>query len=210
MPGKDGWTVIQELKTDPETSQIPIIICSIIGETDKALSMGIAHYLLKPIAENDLLDTLARIEHPDTGGYVLVVDDNPDDRKLLHRILENAGYTVKEADGGAEAIEKIAEKPPYLVVLDLMMPDVDGFVVLEKLKGNKSTRHIPVVVVTAKELSSLEQQLLNQRALTLLQKGLFDQKQLLVDVSTALERLSYTGEGYKVTCHTQALVLFVR
>jgi signal transduction histidine kinase/CheY-like chemotaxis protein len=195
MPDKNGWTVIQELKSDPETSKIPIIICSIIGETDKALSMGIANYLLKPISENDLLDALASLEQPETDGYVLVVDDNPDDRKLMHRILENAGYIVKGADGGAEAIAKIAEKPPQLVILDLMMPDVDGFVVLEELKSNKVTRHIPVLVVTAKELSSVEQKLLNQRAQALLQKGLFTQQQLLADVSTALERLSIAGDN---------------
>jgi len=191
MPGKDGWTVIHELQSDPETRQIPIIICSIIGETDKALSMGVANYLLKPISEQALLEVLTRLEQPETGGYVLVVDDNPDDRKLLHRILENAGYRVQSADGGVTAIEKISEKPPFLVVLDLMMPDVDGFAVLEMLKGNKATRSIPVVVVTAKELSLVDQERLNQRVQALLQKGLFDQQQLLVDVSTALERLNY-------------------
>ena len=103
-------------------------MCSIIGETDKALSMGMANYLLKPISEQALLEVLTRIEKPDAGGYVLVVDDNPDDRKLLHRILENAGYHVQSAEGGAAAIQKITEKPPYLVILDLMMPDIDGFV----------------------------------------------------------------------------------
>ncbi|TFG72153.1 MAG: response regulator, partial [Anaerolineales bacterium] len=191
MPGKDGWTVIQELQSDPETRQIPIIICSVIGETDKALSMGVANYILKPISEQALLEVLSRIEQPEAGGYVLVVDDNPDDRKLLHRILENAGYRVQSAEGGAAAIKKITEKPPYLVILDLMMPDVDGFVVLETLKGNKATRNIPVVVVTAKELSLMDQERLNQRVQALLQKGLFDQQQLLEDVSTALERLNY-------------------
>lgn len=206
MPGKDGWSVIHELKSDPETRGIPIIICSIIGETDKALSMGISNYLLKPIAEQDLLDVITSIQQPDTGDYVLVVDDNPDDRKLLRRILENAGYRVQDAEGGQQAIDKIKNKPPHLVILDIMMPEVDGFVVLENLKGNKITRHIPVVVVTAKELTSVEQQLLNRRVQSLLQKGLFDQQQLLTDVSNALDRLANTGAGKHISFVKQSTI----
>ena len=125
-------------------------------------------------------------------GHVLVVDDNADDRKLLRRILEDAGYKVQEAPGGAEAISAIHTDPPNLVVLDLMMPDVDGFAVLENLKTNQLTRDIPVVVVTAKELGKSERARLQQRVEALLQKGLFDQNQLLGDVLSALDRLQHT------------------
>lgn len=189
MPGKDGWQIIQELKSDPETRDIPIIVCSILSEADKGLSMGVADYLVKPVTEQDLLDALIRLEHPGATGHVLIVDDNPDDRKLLRRILEDAGYKVQEAPGGAEAISMIHSAPPTLVVLDLMMPDVDGFAVLENLKLNQLTRDIPVVVVTAKELGKSERERLQQRVQALLQKGLFDQNQLLSDVLSALGRL---------------------
>ena len=155
MPGKDGWQIIQELKSDPETRDIPVIVCSIMGEADKGISMGVADYLMKPITEQDLLDALGRLEYPVDDGHILVVDDNPEDRKLLHRILENAEYTVHDAEGGAEAIQAIHVDPPKLVVLDLMMPDIDGFAVLENLKMNHATRDIPVVVVTAKELDPI-------------------------------------------------------
>ena len=190
MPGKDGWQIIQELKSDPETRDIPIIVCSILSDADKGLSMGIADYLMKPVTEQDLLDALIHLGHPDDNGHILVVDDNPDDRKLLHRILANAGYQVHEAEGGAEAIQSIHVDPPNLIVLDLMMPDIDGFAVLENLKMNRITRDIPVVVVTAKELGEQEREHLQQRAEALLQKGLFDQNQLLSDVVSALERLT--------------------
>jgi len=192
MPGKDGWQIIRELKSDPETRDIPIIVCSIMSEADKGLSMGVADYLVKPVTEQDLMDALLRLEHPGAAGHVLVVDDNPDDRKLLRRILEDAGYKVQEAPGGAEAISFIHTDPPSLVVLDLMMPDVDGFAVLENLKMNPLTRDIPVVVVTAKELGKSERERLQQRVQALLQKGLFDQNQLLGDVLSALERLQHT------------------
>jgi len=192
MPGKDGWQIIQELKSDPETRDIPVIVCSIMSEADKGLSMGVADYLVKPVTEQDLLDALIRLEHPGMTGHVLVVDDNADDRKLLRRILEDAGYKVQEAPGGAEAISAIHTDPPNLVVLDLMMPDVDGFAVLENLKTNQLTRDIPVVVVTAKELGKSERARLQQRVEALLQKGLFDQNQLLGDVLSALDRLQHT------------------
>jgi len=193
MPGRDGWSVLQELKSNPETRDVPIIICSVLGDEDKGLSMGVADYLRKPISEKLLLDALDNIGDEGNGGYVLVVDDNPDDRKLLRRILERAQYHVVGASGGAEAIDRITEELPSLVVLDLMMPDVDGFAVLEHLKRDRATRGIPVVVVTAKELAEEDRARLQQRTEALLQKGLFDQQQLLTDVTTALDRIAAGG-----------------
>jgi GAF domain-containing protein/CheY-like chemotaxis protein len=190
MPGKDGFQLIQELKQNPETQDIPIVVCTIVKDVDKGLSMGVADYLVKPISEQDLLDALTRLEQPKDTGHVLVVDDNPEDRKLLRRILQDAGYTVEEASGGAKAIALIHSDPPNLVVLDLMMPDVDGFAVLENLKSNRTTRDIPVVVVTAKELGPEERSQLQQRVEALLQKGLFDQDLLLQDVESALDRIA--------------------
>lgn len=192
MPDKSGWEIIRELKSDLETRDIPIIVCSIVSDTQKGLSLGVADYLVKPILEQDLLDALERLSEGRDTSHVLVVDDNADDRKLLRRILEGADYIVQEASGGAEAIVMIIEQSPDLVVLDLMMPEVDGFAVLENLKGHELTRQIPVVVVTAKDLTAEEQALLDEGVEFLLQKALFDQEQLLQDVAAALRRLSFT------------------
>jgi signal transduction histidine kinase/DNA-binding response OmpR family regulator/putative methionine-R-sulfoxide reductase with GAF domain len=195
MPNRDGWQLIQDLKTDPETRNIPVVVCSIVSAADKGLSMGVADYLVKPVTERDLLKALARLAEggasPEDGRgrRVLIVDDSPDDRNLLRRILENANYQVGEAEGGAEAIGRIRDQEPDLLILDLMMPVVDGFAVLENLKMDERTRQIPVVVVTAKELTSAERGRLQRRAEALLQKGLFDQDQLLKDVSEALQRI---------------------
>ncbi len=188
MPDKDGWQVIQELKSRAETRDIPIVVCSILSEADKGLSMGVADYLVKPILEQDLLHALARLD-PTAPSYVLVVDDNADDRKLLRRILEDEKYVVEECASGVEAIAHIHTTLPGLVVLDLMMPEVDGFAVIENLKSQERTRNIPIVVVTAKELTVEEREALQQRVQALLQKGLFNQERLLQDVARALEQL---------------------
>jgi len=189
MPDRSGWEVIRDLKSDPLTRNIPVIVCSILAERDKGLSMGVADYLVKPILEQDLLSALARLSHDLTKTHVLVVDDNPDDRNLLERILADAGYIVATASNGVEAIADLALSPPDLVVLDLMMPDVDGFAVLENMKARPETCDIPVIVATAKELSAAERAALTVRVQALLQKGLFDQERLLEDVAAALARL---------------------
>ena len=190
MPDKDGWQIMQELQADPETRDMPVIVCSVKeDDMEKGFSMGVSDYLVKPVDGQDLLDALTRLDQLREEGYILVVDDNPDDRKLLQRVLSSAGYDVQEASGGADAIARIHLEPPALIVLDLMMPDVDGFAVLEDLKAHSSTRRIPVVVVTAKELTTDEHTLLQQRVETLLQKGMYDQEQLLNDVSGALDAI---------------------
>jgi len=189
MPGKDGWEVIHELQSDPDTHDIPVIVCSITSEMDRGFSMGVSDYLVKPINEQDLLDALIRLGQPTEEGHILVIDDNTDDRKLLHRILTDGGYQVEEASGGAEGISMIHTHPPALIILDLMMPDVDGFAVLENLKASTATYRIPVVVVTAKELTESEKDMLHQRVEALLQKGIYDQEQLLQDVTVALKSI---------------------
>jgi CheY-like chemotaxis protein len=121
---------------------------------------------------------------------VLIVDDQEENRKLLRRMVESQeGYEVVEAAGGQEAITLVQEIRPQVIILDLMMPDVDGFAVLEAVKSDHTTRSIPIVVVTAKDLTQEERDILNMGVEALLQKGLFEQQELLADVAAALERL---------------------
>ncbi len=190
MPRKDGWSVIQELKSTPETRDIPVIICSIVGDTGRGFSLGAADYLVKPIMEDELLNALSRLDGQ-AQEKVLIIDDNPDDIQLLRRILEEGqGCMVLEASNGADGIALIQAERPNLVILDLMMPEVDGFAVLEAVKANPSTRDIPIIVVTAKDLSEEDRQRLAGRTISLLQKGIFQQEELLEDVAEALARLT--------------------
>jgi signal transduction histidine kinase/DNA-binding response OmpR family regulator len=193
MPGKDGWQVIQELKADPNTHHIPVIVCTIVGEKEYGISLGATDYLVKPILEEDLVAALERLDKTAGRHLVLVVDDQEDNRSLLRRMIESQeGYEVAEAAGGQEAITLIQQIHPHVIILDLMMPEVDGFAVLEAVKSDKMTRSIPIIVVTAKDLTQEERDTLTMGVEVLLQKGLFGQQELLADVAAALERISRT------------------
>ncbi|MCX7681602.1 MAG: GAF domain-containing protein [Anaerolineae bacterium] len=201
MPEKDGWQVIQELKTNPHTRDIPVIICSIVSDKEYGLSLGASDYLVKPVLEEDLIAALERLDKRKEGQQqVLIVDDHAPDRKLLRRMIEtNDRYRVIEASGGREAIELIQRIRPDIIILDLMMPEVDGFAVLETIKANRATRSIPIIVVTAKDLTPEERDILNRGVAALLQKGLFGKQELLADVAAALERIAVAENNQQRT-----------
>ena len=191
MPGKDGWEIIRELKADPETRQIPVVMCSIVSERGQGLSLGAADYLVKPILERDLLAALDRLDREQGRHRVLVVDDQPEDRHLLRRMIESKdGYEVIEAASGQEAIALVRQTRPHIVILDLMMPEIDGFAVLEAIKADELTRSTPIIVVTAKELTEEDRRLLNSSIEVLIQKGVLNQEELLEDVAAALRKLT--------------------
>ncbi|MBC7250702.1 MAG: GAF domain-containing protein [Anaerolineae bacterium] len=191
MPEKDGWQVIQELKTDPETRDIPVIMCTIVSEEGRGITLGAADYLVKPILEQDLVLALERLDHEEEVNRVLIVDDQQKDRNLLRRIIESQpGYEVLEASSGQEAIMLVRQQRPNIIILDLLMPGVDGFAVLEALKMDQVTRSIPIIVVTAKELTEEDRRRLNNHIETLIQKGVLKQEELLEDVVAALRKLA--------------------
>jgi CheY-like chemotaxis protein len=190
MPNKDGWQVLRELKECPETQHIPIIICSIISDEGRGFSLGAADYLVKPIMEEDLLTALSRLDEQEEEIEILVIDDQADDILLIRRILEaQPRYRVIEADGGQNGVDLVRQRKPDMIILDLMMPEVDGFAVLEALKGEPDTRDIPVIVVTAQELTDEERQRLMGQVEVLLHKGLFTEHELLEDLGRALSRV---------------------
>jgi signal transduction histidine kinase/DNA-binding response OmpR family regulator len=192
MPDKDGWQVIQELKADPETNHIPVIICSIVAEKGRGMSLGAADYLVKPILEQDLLAALEQLDKEQGRHRVLVVDDHAEDRQLLRRMIESQeGYEVIEAAGGQEAIALVKQVFPHIIILDLMMPEMDGFAVLEAVKRDETTRSIPIIVVTAKDLTDEDRKALNHNVAALIQKGLLNKNELLEDVAAALQKLGH-------------------
>jgi GAF domain-containing protein/CheY-like chemotaxis protein len=197
MPNRDGWAVIHELKSSPETRDIPVIMCSFVDAAGRGFSLGAADFLVKPVTEERLLAALTRLDddaHHDLGRprRVLVIDDTPEDRKLLRRTLESAvePYHVLEAGGGPEGIELIENAHPDLVVLDLMMPEMDGFAVLESLKSSRELRQVPIIIVTAKDLTEHERNRIQGRAAALFQKGLFREDEFFQDIRRALEMVS--------------------
>jgi len=194
MPEKDGWQVIRELKDHSETSHIPVIMCTIVGDEDRGISLGASDYLVKPIMEQELVTALDRLDREDGNHKVLVVDDQPKDRDLLRQMIASQGeYEVIEAGGGEEAIALVRNARPDIIILDLMMPVVDGFAVLESVKADEATRSIPIIVVTAKELTVEDRRRLNSGIETLIQKGLLEQEELLEDVARALRKLERTS-----------------
>lgn len=204
MPKKDGWAVIQELKSDPVTQDIPVIMCSIVGAAGRGFSMGAADFLIKPISEERLMTALARLENGyDDGSSVvkrlLIIDDTPEDRQLLRRTIEAAqeSYQVIEAADGKQGIDIIQERCPDLVVLDLLMPEMDGFAVLEVLKTDQEMRRIPIIIVTTKDLTAEEQAEINGHVAALFRKGLFREEELLQDLNLALHRARNRSEKPK-------------
>ncbi len=192
IPEKDGWSVMKDLKDDPHTKNIPVIICSIVSDKKRGFSLGASNYLTKPIVENDLVEALKHldVQSKDTL-QVLVVDDQADDVLLIRRMLEaQSNYTIIEASNGIEGLEMVKTKNPDLLILDLNMPEMDGFAMIEALKQDERTRHIPIIIASAQELTPDEHKRLTGQVEVLLRKGLFSEKELLEDVGRALEHIN--------------------
>jgi PAS domain S-box-containing protein len=155
MPQMDGWSVLAALKADPELCDIPVIMVTMLNERGMGLSLGASGYLTKPVDRGRLSAILRQHCGTDVSGPVLVIDDDEQVREVMRRSLEKMGIAAAEAGNGAEGLAWLAEhEPPALVLLDLMMPVMDGFEFLERLRANEKWRGIPVIVVTAKELTA--------------------------------------------------------
>ena len=166
----DGWTVLQELKSDPQTEHIPVIIVSVTDNMSFGYSLGASDFLVKPLLEEVLLDHVQQALQG-VKGYILVADDNKEDAELVMRLLQSTGYQARWAAGGQEALRMAADRPPNLVILDLVMPDLNGVEVLERLRSMAGTRRVPVIVLTGKMLTKVEREQLRQSAAAVLQKG---------------------------------------
>ncbi len=191
MPGVDGWQVLDSLKGDPDTRNIPVIVCSIIEDLEKGFNLGATDYLVKPILEDDLVNALDRLNADGSIRDVLVIDDNPDDLRLIGKILTDDGrYKATLAEGGRMGWDIISSgKPPHAVILDLFMPEVDGFKILENMQGSEKLRDIPVIVISGMDLSPEQKKQLNEFGQRLLSKGSFNEKELLTSIQRSLERV---------------------
>ncbi|ACS42239.1 putative hybrid histidine kinase; Domains: two PAS, two PAC, His KinaseA, ATPase and two REC (CheY-like) [Methylorubrum extorquens AM1] len=171
MPRMDGWAVLHAIRTDPEIAETPVIITSVVNEFSLAHVLGATDYMVKPIDWGALKDAMERYRPVDREGSVLVVDDDADARERVRRTLQRDGWQVREAENGAAALESLDQVRPSLILLDLMMPVMDGFAFLGALRGRPDGDSIPVVVLTAKEITSEEKESLGRQADRLIVKG---------------------------------------
>jgi CheY-like chemotaxis protein len=179
MPGMDGWATLTALKADPETADLPVIMLTIVDDQSLGYALGASEYLTKPIDRERLVAVLAKYRRDLP---VLVVDDDADLRQLARRILEREGYAVVEAENGRVALERARETPPGLVVLDLMMPEMDGFEFVREFRAHEAWRAVPIIAVTAKDLSDEDRAQLNGGVERILQKGAYSREALLPEV----------------------------
>ncbi len=190
MPGRGGWQVLQDLKKHDETKDIPVIIVSILNEQEKGFSLGAADYLVKPILQEDLARALQRLDPQHHIQHILIVEDNPSDRYLLSRLLGEIGpYTLHVAENGEEALQHIEQSPPDAVFLDLLLPKMDGFTLLETLRADPRWQDLPIVIFTAADLSPAEVSRLRNAAQGLLRKGAQDTTTLLENLKHLLQTL---------------------
>ena len=175
LPEVDGWEVLTKLKSDETTSGIPVVVVSVVDNPELGIALGAIDYFVKPVDARQLVQRLSRFGLRREPGKdevrVLVVDDEPANRTWLAKALEPEGFTVLPAAGGREAIELAKSMQPDLVLLDLMMPEVTGFDVVEALRADEKTREVPIMVLTAANLTEADKRQLNGRVSQILSRG---------------------------------------
>ena len=187
MPKMDGWAVLTQLKGDPQLRDIPVVMLTLVNESEMGYVLGAAEYLGKPVDRDRLANVLAKYRGRDGGGdgadHVLIVEDDPATREVLRRSLAKQGWAVAEAPNGRVGLERIRERVPALVLLDLQMPEMDGFEFLEELRTDPEwTRVPPVVVLTSKDLTQDERDFLTGQVERVVQKGTYSREALLREV----------------------------
>jgi diguanylate cyclase (GGDEF)-like protein len=186
LPLKNGWDVLTELKTSPATTSIPVVIVSVVDDQLRGLSLGAAAYLTKPVNRSDLIAAVKNLSLTTKARnrrvQVLIVDDDPQALELVVAAFDPYGFQLLTATSGKEALRIITEAHPDLVILDLMMPDVNGFDVVDAMKADPATAEIPVFILSAKDLSQEERERLNGQVTTRLDKRGFSPQQLLTEL----------------------------
>ncbi|MGB4360214.1 MAG: response regulator, partial [Rhodoferax sp.] len=191
LPNMDGWEFMQRLRADPRLAATPVVIITVSDDLDRGLALGARRVLHKPFVREELVAALAGLLDARTGresARVLVVDDNVKAVELVATALEAEGYRVLRAYGGAEAIDVAKSALPDLMILDLMMPEVSGFEVARALRASAPTARIPILVLTAKDLSAEDRARLNGGVSAILAKANFETGELLAELRRALPR----------------------
>jgi CheY-like chemotaxis protein/two-component sensor histidine kinase len=189
MPGGTGFETLVALTKTPETANIPIIIVSIVDQKQVGFALGAADYLIKPIRKPVLLETIRKhvLPHADDDAAILLVDDDPKTLELLEETLRSAGYETQSVQSGARALEVLSSKLVSAVLLDVLMPGMDGFEVIRHVRQQAALKDLPIFVMTAKSLTQEECALLSRETQALFQKNGAWQQQLIIEVGRVIQ-----------------------
>jgi CheY-like chemotaxis protein len=189
MPGSNGFETLASLRKNPETANIPVIIVSIVDQKQVGFALGAADYLIKPVRRSALVEAIGRhVPLPgDDDSSILLVDDDPKALELLQETLRSAGYETQGVRSGTRALEVLANKAVGAIMLDLLMPGMDGFEVIRHVRQEATLKEMPILVMTGKNLTAEEAALLSRETQALLQKNGSWQQQLIVEVRRVIE-----------------------
>ena len=179
MPRMDGWSVLTAMKADPRVSDVTVVMLTIMNDSDMGYVLGASKYLMKPINRERLSALLAKYQ-PIGDAAVLVVDDDEPTRQVVRRTLAREGWSVVEAENGRAAMEQVKQKAPGLILLDLMMPEMDGFEFADRVRRHPEWRLIPIVVLSAHDLTDEERHRLNGYVESILKKAPGDSHEALL------------------------------
>ena len=190
MPETDGWQVLNDLKTDKATVDIPVILLTIVDKKALGFKLGAAAYLLKPLDPAMVLDTLHRVigEKEHSHKHVLVVDDDPNVAEMLRQTLPESDFVLASAEDGEAGLRAIEERRPDVILLDLMMPKLDGFGVIERLRANPELRNIPIIVISAKDLTEEESKTLKESVAFVMKKQGFNGDLLMQEINSVVKK----------------------
>lgn len=186
MPGMNGWSVLTALKANPQTADIPVVMMTMVDDQNLGYALGADEYLLKPVQARQLGVILDKYKPDLISNSILVVEDDSDLREMLCRQLKKQNWEVIEAENGSQALMKLADHTPGMIISDLMMPEMDGFDLVHQLRQHEQWRTIPIVILTAKEITAEDQQKLNGSVIKIFAKGSHHCSDLLAEVNNLL------------------------
>ena len=182
MPQMDGWTVLDTLKNDPDLCNIPVIMLTIVDNRNLGFTLGASEYLTKPVERERLSLVLKKYACERPPCLLMIVDDDEEARRRVRKLLERENWKLVEASNGREALELLKYHRPRLILLDLLMPEMDGFEFSIEVSRDVQLSKIPIVVLTAKDLTPEERARLNGNVERVMQKGAFNREELLAEI----------------------------
>ena len=205
MPGMDGWRVLQSLKSERRTAEIPVIVCSIVDNRPLGYRLGASNYLVKPIEPQRLVEALESVGTNgdlSNSGYVLVVDDEHGIRELLINALEKAGFVARSASSGETALKLISQIAPQAVLTDLIMPGgMTGFELIARMRANPQTENVPVIVITGKDMTAEDRKFIAGEIADVIRKGDLLMSDLETRLRQTLEEIGVNPTSDKNTNH---------